>query len=356
MLVREVLPEEKEAYNSVVTHPVQSWEWGEFRQKTGKKVIRLGVYDVSSKSGKTKLISGFQLTVHPIYNLPYTMLYFPRGPMPDKIMLEALKKLGQKENAIFVKMEPNIFLPAVAPNGMTGQTGAFGQIRKFLAENDTIPGRPQFTKYSFVIDLTKSEEDLLKNMKPKTRYNIKVAQKHGVKVAIDNSPEAFWQFSKLYFETAARQKYYGRTPEYYQIMKNILVPAGIEHLFLASFNNETLIADIFFAFNNVLYYPYGSSSTLHRETMPAYAVFWEAIKFAKKKGFKSFDMWGSLGPNADENDPWFGFHRLKEGFGGTLVEYIGTYDLIINPLLYKLFNAANNLRWKLLRTKSNIGL
>ncbi|TSC53290.1 MAG: femAB, partial [Microgenomates group bacterium LiPW_16] len=100
MLIREVLESEREDYNRVVNHPLQSWEWGEFRQKTWLKALRLGGFD-----GK-KLVCGFQLTVHPIPKTSYTVGFLPRGPLPDKPMLDSLKKIGKSENCLFIKLEP----------------------------------------------------------------------------------------------------------------------------------------------------------------------------------------------------------------------------------------------------------
>ncbi|MCJ7804231.1 peptidoglycan bridge formation glycyltransferase FemA/FemB family protein, partial [Patescibacteria group bacterium] len=134
----------------------------------------------------------------------------------------------------------------------------------------------------------------------------------------------------------------------------VMSKSGIAHLFLAKYQNQVLATYIFFVFNKVLYYPYGASTREYRETMPTYALFWEAIKFGQKMGCQLFDMWGSPGPNPSPRDPWYGFHQFKEGFGGELVKFIGTYDLVINPSLYFLFNLANNLRWKLLHLKPTI--
>lgn len=334
MIIREVLPREKDLFNAQAVHPLQSWEWGEFRQKTGVKVIRLGAFE------KQNFLMSYQLTVHPLPLSDYNIIYFPKGPMPNKTLLEALTKLGRENKAILVKMEPNIL--------------ANQDIKKFLLENNCQEGRPQFTKYTFVLDLTKSEEQLLAEMKPKTRYNIRLAQKHGVVVAEDNSPAAFEEYLKLTTETTQRQGFYSHTPDYHRKMWEILQPAGIAHLFTATFQGQILATYLFFIFNKVLYYPYGASTREHREVMPTYALFWEAIKFGKSLGCQKFDLWGALGPNPDPNDPWIGFHRFKEGFGATLTEFAGTYDLVINPILYSLFNLVNNLRWKLLRLTAKL--
>lgn len=333
MIVREVLPEEKEKFNQLAVHPLQSWEWGEFKEKTGRKVVRLGAFD--PPAGGLKNV--YQLTVHPLPKIPYNILYFPKGPLPDQPMIEALKKLGENQKAIFIKMEPNIRdNPDVA---------------RFLTENGCQKGKELFTPYSFQLDLRPTEEQLLVAMKPKTRYNIRVAQKHGVQIIEDNSPEAFEHYLRLTRETTQRQRFYAHTEKYHRQMWEVMSCSKMAHLFLAKYQNQVLAAYIFFVFNKVLYYPFGASTRENQNVMAIYNLMWEAIKFGQKMDCRVFDMWGSLGPEPNPKDPYSGFHRFKEGFGGELVKFIGTYDLVINPPLYKLFNLANNLRWKFLHSK-----
>ena len=126
------------------------------------------------------------------------------------------------------------------------------------------------------------------------------------------------------------------------------------HLLLANYKKKTLVAWILFTFKDTLYYPYGASSSEHREVMASNLLMWEAIKFGKRLGLKNFDMWGSLGPNPNPKDPWFGFHRFKEGYGPRLVEFVGSYDLVINPTNYQLLKALDKTRWAYLRLRKII--
>ena len=121
---------------------------------------------------------------------------------------------------------------------------------------------------------------------------------------------------------------------------------------VAKYQNKPLVAWMLFNFGNTLYYPYGGSSTEYREVMASNLVCWEAIKLGKKMNLALFDMWGALSPEADERDPWYGFHRFKAGFGPMHVEYIGTYDLILKQAFYKSLNFADRLRWVYLRARN----
>ncbi|MDP3987893.1 MAG: peptidoglycan bridge formation glycyltransferase FemA/FemB family protein [Candidatus Levybacteria bacterium] len=317
-------------FNKKVHHPLQSYQWGEFRKKTGVKVIQG---------------SDFQLTIHKIPHLPWNIGYLPKGNLPDKKLIEELRKIGKENRCIFVQLEPNIsVLSSEVAEWTPRRCGLHPAIH------------PLFTKYTFILDLTKSEEELLKKMHPKTRYNIKVAQKHGVEVVEDNSDEAFEEYLKLTKKTTKRQGFYAHTEKYHRLMWDTLSQkSGTDilsaHLLLAKYKNEVLAAWILFVFKDTLYYPYGASSTQHRETMSSNLMMWEAIKFGKKLGLKKFDMWGALGPNPDKNDPWYGFHRFKEGYGAELVEFVGSYDIIINPLIYHFYKIADKIRWSFLRLK-----
>lgn len=318
-------------FNQRVVHPLQSWQWGEFRQKTGVKVIRE---------------KNFQVTVHPLAKLPYSIIYFPKGPAPNPAMLKTLTRIGKQEKAILIKMEPDLSWPAEQK-----KPSFILKTEKMLSAHHCRPGRALFTPYTFQMDLSKTEKELLDQMKAKTRYNLRLAQKRGVKIVKDNSKKALAIYLKLTQETTQRQGFYAHTPEYHRLMWQTLAPTGLYHLFLASFKNQPLAAYVFFTFKKRLFYPYGASTRAHREVMAPYALFWEAIKFGQKNNCLLFDMWGSLGPEPDPQDPWFGFHRFKQGFGGTLVKFIGTWDLVLNPKLYPCYNLANALRWQLLRLK-----
>lgn len=333
MTVREVSQKDKSAYDKLATHVIQSWEWGEFRKKMGTDLVRLGEY-----SGN-KLTSAYQLTFHPVpFFKNITIGYFPKGPMPTKTMIKALIDLGAKKRAAFIKIEPNIISDRKTTNDE--RLTRLGLIRS---------KKSLFTKYNFLVDLTQSEEKLLANMHPKTRYNIKLAQKKGVKVYDSTADSDFKTYLKLYFETTNRQKYFGHSPAYHQKVWETLRPAKMARIVIGQYQKKPLVAWMLLNFGDTLYYPYGGSSLEHKEVMASNLVAWEVIRLGKKLNFKTFDMWGALPPDADKTNPWYGFHRFKEGYGGKHVEYIGTYDLVLRPLLYTALNLADKVRWSILR-------
>lgn len=296
-----------------MTHPLQTAAWAEFRKAMGVDVAQLHHWYIS---------------FHRIPFTPYTVGYFPKGPLPTKTMVKELRMLGKEKNAVFIQIEPNT-----------------------TARFNLLPPshHPLFTKYTFIIDLTKSEEELLKAMHPKTRYNIKVAEKHDVKVQEDNSTNAFETYVTLSQETTDRQGFYAHNQRYHRTMWNIMHKAGIAKLWTATYEGVILAAWIVFIYDGVLYYPYGASSREHREVMAPNLLLWELIKWGKQQKLHAFDLWGAMGPHPNLHDPWYGFHRFKAGFSPRLIEFVGSYDLIINPFLYKIYCFADTLRWNVLK-------
>lgn len=320
MDLRQIDDSQKTEFNQAVTHVIQSWEWGEFRRKLGLPLLRYGLYT------NNKLTTAFQLTLHKIPFTSKQVGYLPKGPLPEKDLAQALKQIGEENQCAFIKLEPNIEIP-LAP---------YSVHPKFQPSP-----KPLFTKFNFVLDITPTEEELLKNMHSKTRYNIRLAEKKSVSVEISDTDKAFKTFLKLHFDTTIRQGFHSHNSKYHQLAWETLRDAGMAKVAIAYYQKKPLSAWMIYTFKDVLYYPYGGSSVEHKEVMANNLLAWEVIKYGKSIGMKSFDMWGALGPDPDPKDSWIGFHRFKSGYGGKLVEYLGTYDLVINDPLYWAFTSID---------------
>lgn len=328
----KLIPEDfdKTTYNSAAVNPIQSWEWGEARKELGIKVVRIGEFDGD------KLKRVYQITFHKIPYTNFTVAYMPRSEFPDQSAINFIKETARQKQAIFVKLEPYVeknSLRKTLPSGLVHST------------------HPLFPTWTQVLDLSKSEDELLKKLKSKTRYNMRLAQKKGVIVKEESTDVGFETFSKLYFETTKRQRYHGHDHHYHKVVWNHL-KKSIAHILIAYFKNTPLAAYELFHFNDVLYYPYGGTSELYRNLMASNLLMWEAIRLGKKLNVKKFDMWGSLPPDYDTTSPWAGFTRFKEGYGTEFVEFIGSYDLVINPSMYQLYNTVYRLRRILLQLKA----
>jgi lipid II:glycine glycyltransferase (peptidoglycan interpeptide bridge formation enzyme) len=354
MIVKPVSEKQKEAFNKVACHPLQSWEWGEFRKKAGNKVVRLGVFENGKPRDAIQII--FSLIPHTNLKIGTVI----KGPFPTKEILAALKILAKEENTVFIKMEPNF---AKASLGKA----KFDRLIKLLKSSGCVPGKRLFTPTSFWIDLTKSEEELLKSFHPKTRYNIRLAEKSGVKIIEDNSDKAFEKYLELTSETVIRQGFFAHTRKYHQLMwqtlhKELIVKnkRPIARLLTAKYNppatpersdggrgNEIITTWIVFVWHDFLYYPYGASTDKYKGVMANNLIMWEAIKYGKKLGLKTFDLWG--------REEGKGFTKFKEGYNPKIVEFLGSWDLIISPLYWP-YRIVENLRWTFLRVPAKLGL
>jgi len=312
----------KNFIDKIATHPIQTWEWGEFRQEWGNEVLY-------TEHGL--------LTLHRMLKTKYKLATFLRGPKPTQKMLTDLKKIAKENNLIFIKMEPNF---AMIPGQDRDDTVAL------LKAHGAVKGKTFFTPTSFWIDLTRPEEDLLKSFKGKTRYNIRLAKKKGVTVVEDNSTKAFNSHINLTRETVRRQRFFSHNGRYHRLMWKHLraTKSPIAHLLVAKYKKEILATWILFKWKDTLYYPYGASSEKHKNVMAQNLMMWEAIRFGKRRGLMTFDLWG--------REPGKGFTNFKEGYNPEVVEFIGTWDLVVNPTMYKLYKAADIARWAALRTKS----
>lgn len=296
-----------------MTHPLQTEEWGEFRSEWGNIVeySKAGLI-IFSKVPYTKFTIG-------------TLI---RGSEPNKQDVETIEKIGLKNNAIFIKLEPNVLKTDKIAN-------------KFKSWR-LVEGKTLFTPTSFWIDLTMSEDELLKSFSSKTRYNIRLAQKHGVKVEIDNSNETFEKYLELTDETNKRQGFYSHTHKYHRLMWKHL-KGSIANILVARYNKEIISTWVLFNNDNFLYYPYGASTDKYKEVMANNLMMWEAIRFGKSKKLKTFDLWG--------REEGKGFTKFKEGYNPKVVEFVGSWDLIINKPLYYLYRFAEKIRWFILRLK-----
>jgi len=319
MAAGEVTEFEKESFNKVSIHPLQSWEWSQFRTESGNEIA-------FTKYGL--------ITIHKIPFLPFGVGAFLKGSKPTKDMFADLKKLAKENKLIFIKLEPN-FVPKDEDDK--------NQIVRLLRSEDCVPGKRLFTPTTFYIDLTKSEEELLKSFHSKTRYNIKLAQKNGVAVVEDNSEKAFQKYIELTRETVERQGFYAHTEKYHKLMWKHLKAAGIAHLLTARYKGKIITTWIVFVWKGFLYYPYGASTEKYKNVMANNLMMWEAIRFGKKLGLKTFDLWG--------REEGKGFTKFKEGYNPKVVEFLGSWDLVTSPIYWP-YRFAEYLRWLILRTKS----
>jgi lipid II:glycine glycyltransferase (peptidoglycan interpeptide bridge formation enzyme) len=304
-------------------HILQSEMWQEFKNSFGTPAIMAG---------------GALYTKHKI---PFTNFHYAYCPRvnPSDIQFEELKKSLLENSCVAIHFDvPNII------KGSIEEKTALEIFNKHCAKSL----RDEFAKANFLLDLTLTENELFNKMANKQRYNTNYAIKKGVKVKKAVGPEDFEIFFSLYKETGDRQGFYFRPKTYLQRAWEIFSSYNACDILIAEYDGKPLSSWMLFVSNGILYYPYGGSTEEMKNLQANCLIGWEAIKYGKEKGCELFDMWGAAVDLNDSTDAYYGFSQFKAKYGGEHVLYIDSYDLILNEAVYKIFNVANNLRWKAL--------
>lgn len=307
-----------------------------------------------------------------------SLAYVPHGPMfpdtealySDKIneywdltaQLAALLKPLLPSSCLFIRFDPPWGLsfpaiskdPAAYPESDLSPEPVEGQKNIVLFYKARMDIQPPST---VILDLGKSEEELLAGMKSKTRYNIKLAAKRGVIVrtaGIDALPEWY----ELYRITAERDKIALHGYDYYE--KIFLLAEELreadgdksgapEFRLLQAEIDGSVEAGIIISFQGSpgadrrATYLYGASSNNKRNYMPAYALQWEAIKQAAAADCTSYDFFG-IPPADNPEHPMHGLYRFKTGFGGIILHRPGCWDYPYKKAAYTLFRTAEKAR------------
>ena len=313
-------------------HVLQSWAWGELKARFGWRVQRVAVDGALAQVLFRSLPGGLG-----------TIAYVPKGPLADygdqatfRALLETIRPLARKERALCLKIEPD----------MEDDPDLVEQLRALGFRPSSQVIQPRRT---ILVDLTPDPEELLRRMKQKTRYNIRLSARKGVTVRPGNEADLA-PFYALMETTAERDGFGIHTRAYYEAAHQLFVGAGHGQLLLAEYEGQLLAGLVVLGLGGggTACYMYGASSDEHRNLMPAYALQWEAMLWAKEQGFQQYDLWGV--PDEDEatleagftkrNDGLWGVYRFKRGFGGRLVRSTGAWDLVYAPLRYWLYSAA----------------
>ena len=334
-------------------HLLQTAEWGRFKALYGWETIPLawpasgempvGAAELPQELRAAALI--LQRTAAPRW-LPYRLrlLYIPKGPLLDwtdaalrRKVLADLGELARQQGAIFIKIDPDIPLGSGVPGQPDERPHPIGKAveQDLLAAGWRYSAEQVQFRNTVLMDLNRTEEELLAAMKQKTRYNLRLAGRKGVTVRTGGMPdlEALYQ---MYAETCVRDGFVIRDREYYMKLWSSFIAAGMAEPLVAEFDGEPVAGLMLFHFAGRAYFLHGMSSDEQRDKMPGYLLQWEAMRRAKALGCCTYDLWGAPEVFA-EGDPLWGVYRFKEGFNGQVVRTLGAYDYPVNPVAYRLY-------------------
>ena len=271
-------------------------------------------------------------------------LYVPRGPLMEwdndelrERVLADLTAFGKEQKALFIKIDPDVPLSFGEPGTAEFRENAAGQ--KLLAcyrQHGWVhsPQQIQFAN-SVWIDTEPGPDELLAAMKQRTRYKVRLAEKKGVAVR-RGGPNDFEALADLYAVTSRRDGFLIREKAYYLDVWKRFFSAGMLTPLIAEVEGESVAAVMIFVTGETARYVYGMSGPDHREKMPNYLLQWEAIKLAKEKGCRIYDLWGAPDEFTEKDRMW-GVYQFKRGLGGEVVITPGAWDLPLRKTGYDLF-------------------
>lgn len=300
---------------------LQSWAWGELLQASGQAVRRLGLR-------RDGTLVGIAQTAETSLPLGQRYIACSRGPLfADNVQTNPqalgifLQAMRRQTGSLFARVEP-ICLPDLPSLPFS------------LKKSINITARS-----TLVTDLRQDEEALLSGMHPKTRYNVRLAEKKGVRTKMlpSSDLERVWP---LFEETVERDRFRRHPKDHYAAILRHLSSENPRAFLAAAFSGEKILAaNIMIDFGGTRTYLHGASSNEDRHLMAPYLLHWHLLLDAKRKGLVSYDWWG-IAETDDPTNPWAGFTRFKKGFGGETVLYPGTFDAIFSPLAYGIYMRA----------------
>src|SRR3989338_6126160 len=329
-LNNKVVPTEKEQKTFL-----HSWQWGLFNYQLSIINYQLGIYH------KDELI-GVALVLK-IRAKRGTFLFIPYGPIIKvksknlkvksyELLINHLKKLAYQENCSFIRISP------ILEDNEKNQ-----ELFKKLGFKSA-PAH-MHSERNWIVNINKSEEEILSGMRKTTRNLIRRAIKNKELQIINYKSKYKEQelddFHCIYQETYKRQGFSGFTKNYFQ--KELEAFGDDAKIFLVKYENKILAGAIVIFFGDTAYYHHAAST--HSKLPATYLMNWEIIREAKKRGCKYYNMWGVSKEN-DKKHPWSGLSLFKRGFGGKELNLMRAQDLPLNKVKYFINWVIEKIRTK----------
>ena len=307
-------------FTSKDLHILQTDSWGAFKALYGWEPVRV--------QGELESV----LVLFKRLPLGLSIAYVPKAGVGEEwaALLPKIEAECRKRKAVFLQIEPDI-------NEPYDRTALDRLFPNYINDEDTIQPRG-----TILIDISQNEDAILAAMKQKTRYNIRLAERKGIKIELSDDLEDFYEQTLV---TSQRDGFAVHSFAYYQNVYELFEPQNQCVLLRASFEGQSLAYLMLFLQGERAWYMYGASNDELRNLMPTYLLQWEAMRYAKAQGAICYDMWGI--PDADEDqleeqfmtrsDGLWGVYRFKRGFGGEVKRAAPAYVKVFKHLLYKAY-------------------
>jgi len=270
-------------------------------------------------------------------------LEIPGGPLldwHDKALLKAvfadIVGLARQEKCVFVRFRPQL-----------ENTEANQKLIQGLRHSFDLRPAPMHlhAQNTVILDLDKSEDELLMAMRRQTRYEVRRGAKLGLQVTADSSEQMFKEFHAVQLETAKRQGFIPPSERELLAERTAFLPDHLRLYKVTDSENHPVAYGLILSYGAEAEYFEAASTELNRKLPGSTALLWQAIKDLKAQGIKRFNLWG-IAPPGVTSHRYAGVTTFKTGFGGRVVEFIPAQDIVINRLRYKLDELVETVRKK----------
>jgi len=294
---------------------LQSWNWGEFQERMGNKIWRIGVFEKENPAA-IALVSKVNARRGKFLLIQHGPILRDPKPQPLDLLLQELKKIAKTEGASFIRMNP-----------LWERTKENEDLLKKFGFRQS-PMHANAYEATWKLDVSPEEEELLKNMRKTTRYLIRQTLKNqDITIEKSERAEDIEEYAKLNAEVAERQKFVPFSSEFIKNEFKVFSKDKQVLLFLGKCKGELAAAAMVLFWSDMAFYHQAASRSKYARFFVPYSLLWEAIKEAKKRGCLLFDFWGYIDPQKQSRHPWAGPTLFKMGFGGKASEYVKTQDL-----------------------------
>lgn len=314
---------------------LQSEEWAKLQTASGREAIPFqgtGFEGVAFRQ------------VSPFFG---RYLFIPRGPVTDSANLDAevlkkeLMRIALERPTHWLRVEP--------------QTEVCLQLlRQVFGEDKIVPApRDINPRETFFVSLESEASMWFERMKSKTRYNVRLAEKHGVAIRFSRTTEDIEVFIDLIYATTNRKAIAPHPKKYYRRFFTTM-PEEMCTIALAEHEGQVIAASLLVFFGGTAYYLHGGSAGMKRELMAPFLLHFKSMEEARHRGCSRYDFGGVriLSKNGSADSDWDGITRFKQGFdpkAETLL-FPGTYDIILSPFRYALYRHL----WRAIRVRRTI--
>ena len=311
---------------------LQSWDFYEFHASRGKTVVRRLIYT------DEKIVGAWAGVVETAKRGRYMAI--AGGPIIDwgdrelvGRVFDDIREVGMKEKCVFVRVRPQLPLSDKSLHLMA-ELG-LKRAPMYLS-----------VEYAGVLDLSKSEEEILAGASQGFRRKLRKAEKNDIEVSAETSDEAIDEFCRLEKLHAERQKYVAFSESFLRKQYDAFRKGGEVLIYTARKDGEILAQNFMIFYGAEASYHYGVSSELGTKYSAAPLLHMEAMREARKRGCIRYNLWGIVDVD-DKAHRFYGVSEFKRSFGCEELKYTPAHDMILKPLAYQKNKLVETARKKI---------